>query len=249
MNVAWKETLRQANEVLCHWKSRGSSGVTSTSQDIKTLTLHVISSAGFGKSYSFEEARQATRSEDSADWRDTLSIVIDNAILILILGPKVLARLTFLKKLDQIHKATIAFKNHLANMLQEEKHLLKQGQSGSANLMTSLIRASADMYHSDPQSETNHNPPSHLTRGSLKSEEVFGNMFVFSFAGHDTTSHTLAFATHLLAAHPDVQEWMAEELHYYLGSTSSTSWTYQENYPKMKRCLAVLVPDPTVVLA
>ena len=251
MNRVWEETVQQAGEVLEYWKSRGSHGVTSSSKDIKTLTLHVLSSAGFGKPYSFKKVHEAepfNPSESSIDWRDALSTIIDNAILVLILGPGLIAKLTFLKKLAQIHKATTAFKEYMVNMLQEEKHLLAEGQPGNLNLMTSLIRASAETSSYSTKSWSNHGPVRQPTQDSLRPEEVYGNMFVFSFAGHDTTSHTLTFAMNLLAAHPDVQEWMAEELRHYLGSTTSASWAYQENYPKMKRCLAVLVGKSSIHL-
>ena len=241
MSVVWKETLRQAGEAVEYWKAQGSNGITSSSKDIKTLTLHVLSSAGFGKSYSFRETQEKKLSEASTDWRDALSTIIDNTILILILGPKLLARLTLLRKLDKIHKATIVFKNHMANMLREEKHLIRKGLSGNTNLMTSLIHASVDVSDSSPESLVSYSPLPQPSTNGLLPEEVYGNMFVFSFAGHDTTSHTLAFAMNLLAAHPHVQEWMAEELRFYLGSAPSTSWPYQDAYPKMKRCLAVLV--------
>ena len=88
--------------------------------------------------------------------------------------------------------------------------------------MTSLIRAS--------------------TSGEgLKDEEIFGNMFVFQFAGHDTTAHTLAFSMMHLAAYPEVQAWMVEEIDYVLGQAEPEEWTYAEVFPRLKRTLAVLV--------
>lgn len=46
----------------------------------------------------------------------------------------------------------------------------------------------------------------------LTKSEIYGNVFVFSIAAHDTTAHALTFTIHFLAAYPEVQDWMREEL-------------------------------------
>ena len=46
----------------------------------------------------------------------------------------------------------------------------------------------------------------------LTVDEIFGNIFVINFTGHDTTANTLAFSILLLAANPEVQYWVAEKL-------------------------------------
>ena len=71
-------------------------------------------------------------------------------------------------------------------------------------------------------------------------------MFVFNFAGHDTTAHTLAFAIVILSAHPSVQEWLSEELQYVLGDSKPEDWNYTEVFPRLNRCLAVLVSFDTL---
>lgn len=38
------------------------------------------------------------------------------------------------------------------------------------------------------------------------------NIFIFALAGHETSSHTLAFAIAYLALHPSKQAWLFEEL-------------------------------------
>lgn len=43
----------------------------------------------------------------------------------------------------------------------------------------------------------------HADDDMLSEEELIGNVFLFLFAGHETTAHTLAFALGLLAIYPD----------------------------------------------
>lgn len=78
---------------------------------------------------------------------------------------------------------------------------MAMGKSGKGNLMPWLIRAS------DEGMEVTHARKNTYVRLS-----IYGNMFIFNFASHDTTAQTLKFTIHLLAAHPEVQDWMREEL-------------------------------------
>ena len=75
----------------------------------------------------------------------------------------------------------------------------------------------------------------------LSVDEILGNVFVFNFAGHDTTATSLAYSVLLLVAHPEVQEWIGEELDFYLETDKSQTWRYEIVFPRLKRCLAVLV--------
>ncbi|KAI0539582.1 cytochrome P450 [Xylaria digitata] len=71
-------------------------------------------------------------------------------------------------------------------------------------------------------------------------DEIFGNLFVINFAGHDTTANTLAFGVLLLAAHPDVQAWLAEEIAIVTGNSSIETWDYKALLPQLKRCRAIM---------
>ncbi len=71
--------------------------------------------------------------------------------------------------------------------------------------------------------------------------EILGNIFVINFAGHDTTANTLAFGMLLLAAHPEVQDWVAEEVQEIIKDGTSEIWDYDALFPRLKRCQAVLV--------
>lgn len=83
------------------------------------------------------------------------------------------------------------------DVFNEERRLLSEGKPGTGNLMTSLVRAS------DDRQKSGSDGPQALTVN-----EVLGNIFVINFAGHDTTANTLAYAVVLLAANPEVQDWV-----------------------------------------
>ena len=53
------------------------------------------------------------------------------------------------------------------------------------------------------------------TRKGLEDGEIVADSVGFMLAGYETTSTTLAFATYLLAANPEAQERLANEIHEY----------------------------------
>lgn len=113
----------------------------------------------------------------------------------------------------------------MTDLYEQEKRLSSSSSPRDHNLMTSLVRASQDEAKSG---------------GGLTEQEIYANMFVLNFAGHDTTAYTFTFFLYLLAAHPAVQDWIAEELRRVLGDRPPEEWHYSQDFPRLKRCLAVM---------
>lgn len=190
--------------------------------------------AGFGKSYPFQGHLEASRSSAATTYKESLQTILDNCVLLMVLGQRFLAKTWLPEKLKRLHQATFTFKKYMAEVYEEEKRSIAMGQPSGRNLMTSLIRASVANESISGQSLA-------TNEDGLTEEEVYGNIFVFNFAGHDTTAHTLAFAVVLLAAHPLVQDWVGEEIQHVLGDENPETWDYQAVFPRLKRCHAVLV--------
>ena len=53
------------------------------------------------------------------------------------------------------------------------------------------------------------------TQKGLEKGEIIADSVGFMLAGYETTSTALTFATYLLAANPEVQERLANEIHEY----------------------------------
>ena len=53
------------------------------------------------------------------------------------------------------------------------------------------------------------------TKEGLETGEIVAESVGFMLAGYETTSTTLTFATYLLAANPEAQERLANEIHEY----------------------------------
>lgn len=228
--LVWDETLQQGQQMLDFWKSSGE--VRSTATDCRTLALDVLVSASFGKSFPFEgDARPPETGPLS--YRDALAKILDNAVLILALRAEFLARLKYPPGLARIGQAITSFKQYMTEDYEEERKAFGEKRETRENLMTNLVRASMEQTASDAHDASQR-------KAGLTREEVFGNMFVFNFAGHDGTAHALNYTFYLLAVHPWVQEWMGEEIRHVFQDKDISSWDY-DSFPRLNRCLAVLV--------
>jgi cytochrome P450 len=134
----------------------------------------------------------------------------------------------------RVARAAADFKKHMIRMLDEETAALNEGKFGSGGLMTSFVRALDTKQKEDAKGSGDSSTPKGLTV-----DEILGNIFVINFAGHDTTANTLAFSMLLLAAHPDVQNWVVEELREF--TPTNEKWEYSVLFSKLKRCRAILV--------
>lgn len=65
-------------------------------------------------------------------------------------------------------------------------------------------------------------------------------VFLVTVGGHDTTTHTFTWVIFFLAGNLDVQEWIYEEISQVLGDRPTSDWSYKSDFPRLKRCLAVL---------
>jgi cytochrome P450 len=234
MSFVWAESLRQTQYLLQYWakEKREQDGFSSASKDTRTLSLNVMAACGFRRSFNFETSSDEITTTSTYSYRDALQIVLDNAILIMLI-PRQYLRYSWLPQNMQIlGKAAADFKLHMARMLEEETDMMNRGEKGSGSLMTSFVRA-LDTHQKEDTKSTG-------TRG-LSVDEIFGNIFVINFAGHDTTANTLAFTIILLAANPEVQDWVREEVRRVTKAMDVADWDYERLFPQLTRCRAVLV--------
>lgn len=237
MSYVWDEALNQTQELLEWWDEPKlvKEGIPSVSRDARVLSLNIMAAIGFRKRFKFEgsaEPEDFNYDESQMfDYRDALSIVLDNCISLMLFPPTLLSKSWMPKKLRRIGKAAFDFKSHMVRMLAEESDALHKGEKGSGSLMTSFVRA---------LDQHSHEEGSGANKG-LSEDEIFGNMFVINFAGHDTTANTLAFTMLYLSLHPDIQAWVNEEVHKVTRDLKVHDWNYNELFPKLKRCRAILV--------
>ncbi|KAL9083084.1 MAG: hypothetical protein Q9165_008663 [Trypethelium subeluteriae] len=236
--LVWNEALDQAHDMLESWLSSSdqSGGFTTTSDDTRTLALHVLAYVAFQRSYPFQSVSKTNNSStpvkdvSSLTYRDSLFIILSNAIMVMVF-PLSAFSLPFGRRWNQIGWAVHYFRSYMMKQLRDEQQLVKSGLPGTGTLVSNLVRASSEALPSESANGGS-------TLKPLTESEILGNIFVFNFAGHDTTAISLAYGVLLVTANPAVQDWVHEELQYYLSDDGRLS--YNDVFPKLKRCLAVL---------
>ncbi|KAF1952258.1 cytochrome P450 [Byssothecium circinans] len=219
--LVWSETIRQSRGAVDYWASKGKDGVSSTADDTRTLSLHILSAAGFGKFYPFQPRETMSSTSVAATYKESLQTILDNCLLLFVFGTEVIKKPWLPAKARELNAAVQSFKAYMVEVYEAEKKAFADDAPATNNLMTQLIRAS-------------------LGNDGLSETEIYGNIFVFNFAGHDTTAHTLAFTIHLLATAPEIQAWVSEELEHVLGDRPTEQWSYTTDFPRLKRTLTLL---------
>lgn len=229
-SLVWAEAQRQADGMLQLWLKQGSAGTRETQGDTAKLALHVLISAGLGISYKFHGGVKELAAGHTMSFVDALERVLHNIIGISLIPRKILGSRMMPRSLQDLFRATQEFQQYMNEMVENERAQISQYKTGESNLMTVLVQASEDARQSS-------NPGS-----AFADDEVFGNIFFYVLAGHETTANAIAYALVLLAANPERQGWIGAEIDHVLASCSATeNQKYEEIYPRLKRCQALLV--------
>jgi len=231
-SLVWDEASRQARDMVASWSRKGSDGTKDTVGDTATLALHVLTSAGFGVAYPFGQGVQSLSPGHAMTYRDSLSLCLQNIITFSIFPKKFLSLKFLPSKLRTLGKAAHEFQRYMEETLAHERSSASDCQSGSGNLASALVQASEDAKQSMVEGKK--------TKLGLSDDEIFGNIFAYNLAGHETTANTVATALVLLAAHPQYQDWLTEEIDSIVG-TSREAWQYEKAFLSLHRCLAVMV--------
>jgi cytochrome P450 len=223
--------------MLSIWLSKPSGRVSNMVEDTRIVALHVLSAAGFGVSHDFSGGARLPTKGHTLSHKDALMTLLNNLKTMI-----VLCQMRWLEafkpilsnRLCSIFVAIREFGQYMDEMLDNERQIIAKSQGASKpNLISVLIRTS-DEAKAEGLSSSN---------VRLTDEEIKGNLFIFNLAGHDTTANALAYSTALLAAYPDIQDWVVEEVDRVLSEEEKKGGplVYETVFPKLPRVLAVMV--------
>ena len=162
-------------------------------------------------------------------FKEALHTVLKEFLGVLLLANSKSLSMLLPKRFDAVRIAVPEFKQYLVEFVQEER-AAPQKTSEHDNLMSALLRAS-DLREAKGEGKQ-----------TLTDDEVYGNLFIYAFAGHESTANTLAYAITLLAADIKVQDWIREEVQTITSEYGEVeNWKYEEIFPRLRRCLALMV--------
>lgn len=252
--TVWDESGRQGAGARAKWMAASAAPggvVRSTQEDTTRIAFNVLSAAGYGVTFDFAdvEGQSGLAEADRAaghrmSYRDSLFLLLDDFIPLVIyrvglrFGWPVAA---MWGRVKEIAVAQEEYAWYMRDMLKNEREKIRRGESlaekarvgEKENLMSVLIRNSEQ----GPEGEASNTEKSGPV---LSDDEVYGNLFIYNLAGHDTTAGALNYAVALLAARPKWQEWLAEEIDTVVREDQS-SLRYATVFPKLHRCLALMV--------
>ncbi|KAH4218986.1 hypothetical protein HBI06_192500 [Parastagonospora nodorum] len=233
--LVWQSSLSQGHSMLQYWLDRAPKPIRSVADDSKTFTLNVLAAALFTKEYPFEGQEEMKKrhtsiedpSDDSHQYRNSFSRILRGIILIAIFGGETLRKSSWMPtSWKQVGQAVQDFRSYVLKMIQEERESIANNTSTRKDLVSALVRASLVQQPDDARDMT------------ISEQDMISNIFVYGFAGNDTTAISLAHTIVNLAAHPATQEWIREEIQHYCADDDSTAWPY-DTWTKLVRCQAV----------
>lgn len=241
--LVWEEAVKQTKQMLQTWLPARLSGVTTTVEDTNLLALHVLTGAGFGISYEFDSSLKTLSSGHIVSYRDALRTVMDNIfITYFITSAERLPAYLLPKWATEVLNAVNEFKSYMTEMVDRERNAHLRGEGApTANLMSSIIRASDDAQREAVSQQAGKENQAATFRTGLSDSEIWGNMFIYNVAGHETTAGTLTYAIGLLACHPEWQEWLRPELKEVFGTEEVGEDQYHGAFARLKRCHAIMV--------
>ncbi|KAH7390652.1 cytochrome P450 monooxygenase-like protein [Pyrenochaeta sp. MPI-SDFR-AT-0127] len=243
--LVWKQSLTQAKGMLEYWTKRCQQPILSTSEDTKIFTLNVLAAALFNKEYSFEGQAEESESRHADDkshmYRASLSTILGSIIQIFILGEEGFKAWWTPKSWKGAAEAMATFRTYIIGLMKEEQMYLKQARTDRQHLVARLVRAcEAEQGSHDEKLDKLADEDTTSRKVNMTEEEIISNLFVYAFAGNDTTAIALTNLIIQLPANPQTQDWITEELRHYFPSGDSESWSY-ERFKNLKRCSAVVM--------
>ena len=233
LRYVWTESLRQSEEWLATNESKRNDtpDLAELRGDVSVLAMRVLASVEFGSEAG--SGLQETPLGHQMSLLESLNYLIQNVLLTILLAGLKAPAIILPRKLKQIKTAISEFKLHMEEAVLKQMKLAHGDNTGSSNtLVAAMVKANEEEKHQQYKEGKLTSRPTYLT-----DEELYGNLFVFNLAGFETTAGTMTFALAFLAAHPQYQAWVREEVNQYF---AVTQMSYEDTFPKMTRCLALM---------
>ncbi|KAJ7927567.1 cytochrome P450 [Mycena leptocephala] len=215
--MVWKETFRIYQEMVQTngWNTKNVVDVPVIQDVTLKLAFLIISSCGFG--FQSTWATPPRSKDNEMPIQEALRLMADSQLFMLA-APNWLLHLPISR-----FKALRMARDRLSAFMQEQV-VERKAEVAAGNqrpdAFTMLVKANQD----------------ESSKYQLDDQELIGNIFLFMFAGHETTGHTLAGTLGFMAIHDDIQEEVFEQIISVVGPDREPQF---EDYPKLDKVLAV----------
>ena len=239
--LVWDESLKQARQMLQAATDRAD-GVRKTMLDVRNdcvvIAMHVLSAAGFGHVHDFDGGYQNVPDGHSASLAEALKFILQNVMFNVLFQNVAAMRWMFPALYRQLQAMAEEFRQYMKELIAYNRAITQGGGgSSSADIVSALVEAD-EAAKRDQKRDANGlmAKPTHLTDA-----ELLGNLFIFNGAGFETTANALTYTIPFLAVNGDVQDWLGEEVDAVFRGKDMEKLSYENTFPQLVRCLAVMV--------
>lgn len=255
------ESIKQTQGMIAYWmepsgvdgKEEGdgqkatarSPTINTLEHDTMTLALNIIAHVGFGLRLLWpgqkmpEDADAKSKRYGSAEpprghsltFADSLAMVLERILLVLIVPPWLLRVLPF-----QATRAAWAarwnYEEYMHEFLRDKTEAAQRQSEGDGergeegmDIMGQLVRTK---YGKNKKSYSSSKTQGTKPADELTDSDIMGNSFVILLAGHETTANTLHFTLVELATNPAAQRALQADVDRLLGTDSDPlGWDYE----------------------
>jgi len=225
---AWDEAIRQSEGLSADWGSKKKILLSKVIYDFSVLALNVVSATGFGTRNDFDSTSfRAPDPGHQLSYYESLRTILENIMVTILFDSLVAPSWLLPALLRKLKLATKEFRSYTQETIDKEREQLKAGADERANLSAIFVRAN----------EKEKEVKNANVRGVLSDSELLGNIFLVAMAGHETTAGAFSYSLPMLAACPETQDWVIEEV----DSCFANDKDYSRVYPRLVRCQAVMV--------
>lgn len=223
----WHETIARVKEIDFEGESARSLARIRSTFDV--LAMQVLAVVGFGQDMALTTVPPGHRES----LMNSLGFMLKHILLTVMFNSLKAPDFLLPAKLRKLKLSVAELRLYMKEAVL--RHMQASKESPDKLQKTSLLGAMVKANEAEKeQLQKVNGRPSYL-----KESELYGNIFVFNVAGYETTASSLTFAFSYLAAYPEVQDWVLEELQKnYIDQPDDFS--YHQVYPKLVRCLSVM---------
>lgn len=207
-------------------------------EDCRTIALHTFMAIGFGSPQEFGKGVHEKGPGHELSFCEALVMVLNRfplAIIVRQLNPVVVPYLP--GALREAWTAFLETRKYLDELLEQQNKAMADSE-GSANskqqptFLTTLLQNARDEVGVTTSAANGR-------AVGLSQGELTGNMFVLTWAGHETTATAMGIAIAQLAVHPQYRVWIREEIDQVFAAVGDKD-DYKHIFPKLKRCQALM---------
>lgn len=243
--LVFGESISQARQMLTSHMEDLKGVSNSTMRGMKAIAINVLGAAGFGISRPWKTGENEKPEEGfRLTYMEATRTVVENIVEAAILPAKLLTSPLFSPSWQAIGHAKIEFPLHTKGMLERERtrqNTTSETRSNMMSMLVSLVDAATTGVDGDKTGVLDEGKAGKKRASLMSEEEILGNLFIFTGAGFDTTANTMTYGLALLATYPEWQDWLHEEISTVLLDKDPDKLEYSEIYPKLPRCLSVMV--------